>query len=207
MNNPLRFTDPSGLDPCSAANAVLSAAMGIACIAGSGGSGDGGGFVAALIDLGELAAEFFGFHPHPKFHGSLKQRPNTAPSKPTPRICGGTFTYTGVEADAAEGGAFDGGITEYDSIDGNSHGSLVEGWLGGEGPLVGVGKITSSTDKSIFNGVLGFFGAGISAGPLAGIQVGWVGGNGWSGLYAEGHVGFVGFGSGAYLRSSCKAGG
>ncbi len=100
-----------------------------------------------------------------------------------------------------------GGITEHDSIDGNSHGSLVEGWLGGEGPLVGVGKITTSTDKSIFNGVLGFFGAGISAGPLAGIQVGWAGGNGWSGLYVEGHVGLVGFGSGAYLRSSCKAGG
>lgn len=100
-----------------------------------------------------------------------------------------------------------GGITEHDSIDGNSHGSLAEGWLGGESPLVGVGKITSSADKSIFNSVLGFFGSGISAGLLAGIQVSWAGGSGWSGLYVEGHVGAAGFGSGAYLRSSCKAGG
>jgi hypothetical protein len=37
----------------------------------------------------------------------------------TPRICGGTFEFGGLEADVAEGGAFTGVIHEHDSIDGN----------------------------------------------------------------------------------------
>jgi hypothetical protein len=111
-----------------------------------------------------------------------------------------------VEGDAAAGGAFSGGIHEYDTVDGSSTGSLVEAWGGGEAGLVGAGKITSSSDKSIFQGILAFVGAGLSAGPLAGIQVGSAGGNGWGGLYIEGHVGPVALGIGVYVRSSCKAG-
>jgi uncharacterized membrane protein len=55
-------------------------------------------------------------------------------------------------------------------------------------------------------GVLTFFGVGLSAGPLAGLQVGAVGGSKWSGVYFEGHVGPVALGAGGYLSSSCKKG-
>jgi hypothetical protein len=102
---------------------------------------------------------------------------------------------------------FVGGIAEHDSVDGNSYGSLVEGWLGGEGPVLGGGKITTTSDKSAFNGVLTFVGLGASGGPLAGIQRGLVGGNGWMGGYVEGHVGPFAWDNGGYLRSFCKAGG
>jgi RHS repeat-associated protein len=124
-----------------------------------------------------------------------------------PRICGGTFSFAGVEGDAAEGGMFAGAIHEHDSVDGNSTGSLVEAWGGGEVGLLGAGKITSPNDKSLFQGGLGFLGAGINAGPLAGVQIGSAGGRGWGGLYAEGHFGHLAWGVGGYLRGSCKAGG
>jgi hypothetical protein len=129
------------------------------------------------------------------------------PQKRTPRICGGTFYFGGLEADAAEAGAFTGVIHEHDSIDGSLTGNLTEVWGGGEGVAAGGGKITSLGDNSIFQGLLGFVGVGASAGPLAGIQIGYAGGNGWGGLYVEGHLGHVAWGGGGYLRGSCKAGG
>jgi hypothetical protein len=55
--------------------------------------------------------------------------------KKTPLICGGTFGFGGLEADAVEGGAFAGGIVESDSQNGISGGSLVEAWLGERGRL------------------------------------------------------------------------
>ncbi len=131
--------------------------------------------------------------------------PKTAPKSPT--ICGGTFSFGGLEADAAEGGMFAGGIFEHDTVDGNMAGSLVEGWLGGEVLLGGLGKISSSADTSPFKGWFGFLGGGLSAGPLAAFQFGIAGSKGWGGLYVEGHLGHVAWGTGGYLRTSCKAGG
>ena len=125
----------------------------------------------------------------------------------TPKICGGTFSFGGMEADAAEAGAFTGVIYEHDSIDGNLVGNLTEVWGGGEVVAAGGGKITSPTSESVFQGLLGFVGASLSAGPLAGIQVGYAGGNGWGGLYVEGHLGQVAWGGGGYLRTSCNVGG
>lgn len=91
---------------------------------------------------------------------------------PTPKVCGGTFAFGGAEVDGAIGGGFTGVIHERDSVDGASTGQLTELWAGGEGPVVGGGKITTPHDKSPLSGLLGFVGVGISAGPLAGFQVG-----------------------------------
>ena len=71
---------------------------------------------------------------------------------------------------------------------------------------MGGGKITSPTDTGALQGFLGFVGVGISAGPLAGFQVGYVAGSGWGGLYIEAHAGPIAGGAGGYLRS-CKKGG
>jgi RHS repeat-associated protein len=131
----------------------------------------------------------------------------SAPSKLTlPQVCGGTFAFAGGEADGAVTGAFAGGIVEADSQEGITGGSLVEAWAGGEGPVIGAGKITSPSDRSVLQGFLGFTGVGLSAGPLAGLQIGYVAGKGWGGLYIEGHVGPIAVGTGGYL-SSCKKGG
>ena len=119
-------------------------------------------------------------------------------------LCGGTFGFGGLEADLAEGGAFAGGIWESDSKKGNTGGSLIEGWLGGEGPLIGAGKISSPSDTSVLQGFIGFVGVGISAGPLAGFQAGYVGGKGWGGLYLEGHGAIWAGGTGGYLRSCSR---
>jgi hypothetical protein len=59
----------------------------------------------------------------------------------TPKICGGTFEFAGMEADLAEGGAFTGVIHEHDSIDGNSVGNLTEGWGGGEAVAAGEARL------------------------------------------------------------------
>lgn len=141
------------------------------------------------------------------FSGIFRQVPGLAPNngKKTLWICGGTFGFGGLEGDAVEAGAFAGGIVESDSQNGISGASLVEAWLGGEGPVAGVGKITSPSDTSVLQGFLGFVGAGINAGPLAGLQVGYVAGKGWGGLYVEGHVGIWAAGTGGYLRS-CSGG-
>lgn len=130
-----------------------------------------------------------------------------APNNKPPNPCGGwswgTFGFGGLEADLGEGGAFSGGIWETNSVYGNSGGSLVEGWIGGEGPLAGVGKITSQSQTSVLQGWLGFVGVGINAGPLAGLQVGYVAGNGWGGLYIEGQAGIWAGGTGAYVAQPC----
>ncbi len=126
--------------------------------------------------------------------------------KKGPPICGGTFGFTGMELDLAEGGAFTGAIVENDSVDGWSAGTLNELWLGGEGPVAGVGKITSPQSPGIMQGWLGFVGGGINVGPLAGAQAGYAAGSGWGGLYVEGHLGPWALGTGGYLRTSCAAG-
>ncbi len=133
--------------------------------------------------------------------------PSTSTPNPDSQSCWGTFGYGGLEGDLVEGGGFAGGIWEDNSVYGNSGGSLVEGWIGGEGPVGGVGKITSPSDTSILQGWLGFVGGGINAGPLAGLQVGYAAGSGWGGLYVEGHVLAVAAGTGAYLSPTCNNGG
>jgi RHS repeat-associated protein len=227
LNNPLSLVDPSGLDPhCTGYTVTESSAS-----SDSGEPTDSGSCTAAGGSWGDFASG-----QTPSTSSSLNVQDNSAffdqawgmmgygggiassgdsysgPAAPsngpkTPSICGGTFSFAGVEADGAVGGGFSGAIHEHDSIDGNSNGSLVEAFGGGEGAAVGGGKITSSGDKSIFQGFIGFVGASISAGPLAGLQVGYVGGKGFSGLYVEGHLGPVAYGTGGYLRSSCKKGG
>jgi hypothetical protein len=71
-NNPLLYTDPSGLEshqiPCSPGSGADICTM--SNIDG------GGGFVAALVDIGELAAEFFGFGHHAKYTGAKGPRPS-----------------------------------------------------------------------------------------------------------------------------------
>jgi RHS repeat-associated protein len=131
---------------------------------------------------------------------------NGAKNKATKKspFCWGTFGFSGAEVDGVEGGGFAGAIVESNSATGYSAGSLVEGWIGGEGPVAGVGKITSSSDTSVLQGLLGFVGAGVNAGPLAGAQVGYAAGYGWGGLYIEGHLGTWALGTGAYLGTACN---
>lgn len=93
-------------------------------------------------------------------------------------------------------GAFHGGIIESDSKKGTQSGLLSEGWVGGEAAQLGIGKVTKPGEA--INGWFGFGGLGISAGPLAGCQVGIVVGNGWIGVYAEGHLTAGATGGGAY---------
>lgn len=121
-------------------------------------------------------------------------------------LCWGTFGFGGLEGDGGEGGAFAGGIVESNSSSGYSAGSLVEGWAGGEGPVAGIGKITTPSDSSPLQGVFGFSGVGVSAGPLAGAQVGGAMGDHWAGLYIEGHAGPWALGGGAYIGTDCSKG-
>lgn len=72
---------------------------------------------------------------------------------PTPLICGGgTFGFAGAELDLVEGGLFSGYIHEEVSVNGTSTGMLQEAWVGGEGPVVGVGKITTHNQTSRLQG-------------------------------------------------------
>jgi hypothetical protein len=116
-----------------------------------------------------------------------------------PQHCWGTFVFGGSELDVGTGGAFNGYINEYDNVEGNSVGHIYEAWVGGEGGVVGGGKITSA--GNVFGGWLGFAGVGLS-GVLAGFQIGIAtGGGGWGGLYIEGHIAGLGtWGTGGYLR-------
>ena len=120
-------------------------------------------------------------------------------------ICGaGAFAFGGYEADGAEAGAMTGGIVETDTDEGTSTGNITEAWGGGEVADLGGGKITGTANKGPLSGWFGFTGASISAGPLAGLQVGVVGSYGWAGVYIEGHVGPWARGAGGYLKSSCS---
>jgi len=200
LNNPLSYVDPLGLDH----NAYMVIGSCIYTYHVTNTTSVNGNTVAVSVDE-ELVGVFCGGSSSGvrAGGGGGSSAPNNA--KKTPLICGGTFGFGGLEADAVEGGAFAGGIVESDSQNGMSGGSLVEAWLGGEGPVAGVGKITSPSDTSVLHGFLGFVGAGINAGPLAGLQVGYVAGKGWGGLYVEGHVGVWAAGTGGYLRS-CSGG-
>ena len=60
----------------------------------------------------------------------------------------GTFGFAGAEVDAAEGGAFFGGIWGATHIGACRGDALQESWGGGEGPFAGVGKITSLSDTN-----------------------------------------------------------
>ena len=120
-------------------------------------------------------------------------------------LCTGSFTYGGIEADAAELGGFAGPIHEEGSS-GKSTGALNEVWVGGEGAVAGLGKITQKGDPTLLTGTFGFLGTSISAGPLAGAQAGVAGSRGWGGLYLEGHVGSWGFGGGGYISPGCGGG-
>ena len=217
LNNPPSLIDPSGLCEIRSSNVYDLQGNLLASHSEMTGGGIHGtmctpptsGCIWVMNASGdEWTGEQCGLSTVPSFSASSGTS-GPAPNNParTPSICGGTFSFAGVEADGAVGGGFSGAIHEHDSIDGNSNGSLVEAFGGGEGAAVGGGKITSSDDKSIFQGFIGFVGASISAGPLAGLQVGYVGGKGFSGLYVEGHLGPVAYGTGGYLRSSCKKGG
>jgi hypothetical protein len=72
------------------------------------------------------------------------------------------------------------------STQGLSSGSISEGWAGGEGGVVGGAYVQDSGTGKLSS--FGFVGIGISAGPLAGAQVGfYYAGSSDFGLYLEGH--------------------
>lgn len=160
------------------------------------------GFSGSLGGFGELGGG------HPSGGGGGGGGGGGAPSnpKPTPKICYGTFAFGGVEGDAGFGGVFSGEIVEVDNANGVSGGHLGEAWGEGEVLAAGAGKITAPTDTSPLQGLFGFVGLGISAGPLAGFQLGYAGAGSRGGFYLEAHAGPLAGGAGIYLRS-CKAGG
>lgn len=95
-----------------------------------------------------------------------------------------------------------GSIVDSD-LSGLDVGSLYEGALGGEGGVGGV-AITQSFRTGKVGG-FGFGGGSLSAGPLAGMQVGGLAGTGGFGLYYEFHRGpFAG--GGGFGFSDCGGG-
>lgn len=115
-------------------------------------------------------------------------------------LCGGgTFTFGGVEASIGVANTFTGYFHETDSQNGQSVGSLTEVG-GGEVVQGGVGAIGNSNGSW---SPLDYAGMGLD-GILVGLGVGVAAGNGWVGLYYEGHLGSGAAGGGAYLNTSCK---
>ena len=104
-----------------------------------------------------------------------------------PRPCFVGFEFQGTEVDAGETGGFVGNIWETYSDGGADFGSLLEFWMGGEGGQVGGALTNSAAGKGI--GGFTFAGIGLSAGPLAGGQIGLYAEKNGAGVYAEGHHG------------------
>ena len=116
--------------------------------------------------------------------------------QPTPTLpCVGSFSFAGREADVAEGSIFVGAIVD-STLNSLDIGPMYEGALGGEGGAVG-GAFTQSANAGTYGGFV-FAGGSLSAGPLAGVQVGVYMGPHDFGIYFEGHrgptAGGVGFG-------------
>ncbi|MDQ0250081.1 RHS repeat-associated protein [Sphingomonas kyeonggiensis] len=151
----------------------------------------------------------------PRPHGGAPSNPGPSgggkPNRPAPQnaaplICSaGAFQFRGQEVDAAVGGGLVGVITEEDTRDGTSVGVLTEGWLGGEALSGGGGLIVGTNGKAPSVSGFGFGGLSLSAGPLAGLQVGLIGNpfTGTLGIYVEGHLGTTAYGAGGYVQHSC----
>jgi len=110
---------------------------------------------------------------------------------------GGVFTFGGSQGKFH----FNGVIHEYDFKHGYSNGLLNEAWVG-KGLNTGLGKITSVDAPA--KGIFGFFGLDLDA-ILGGVQIGIAGnpmeGDGWTGVYIEGHSGKTAIGAGAYISN------
>ena len=122
------------------------------------------------------------------------------PSIHDPLPCITAFLFSGREGDATWGGGLAGTISDYNLSTGQiDFGTLGEGWAGGEGGVLG-----AAATHSLMTGQSGFFtfaGTGVSAGPLAGGQLGtYVERNG-SGVYVEGHGGLAAGGAGIGMTS------
>jgi RHS repeat-associated protein len=207
LNDPIAGKDPTGLEDDNGGDGASASDFCdiVLCIDGGGGGGGGGGDatqgpgIGSSLTTSNLATDENGniivdANGNPVV-GDITQAGSSTNvvsgsdivtisgwTVTIPQICGGTFAFGGGEADGAVSGAFAGGIVEIDSQEGVTGGSLVEAWAGGEGPVIGAGKITSPSDRSVTQGLLGFTGVGISAGPLAGLQIGYVAGKGWGGF-------------------------
>ena len=203
LDNPAGFVDPQGLDEYFIQDGCLWYSYTVTW-------SDNGNHVFDVFQTVVGCGPGYGTVPtadgpsNQQGNGGGTSNPSNKP--PAPKLRGGALEFAVAEADEAEAGAATGVIHENDSVSGNSVGQLTEAWLGGEGPLVGIGKITSLNDTSAIQGLFGFVGGGINVGLLAGFQVGIAGGEGWLGVYAEGHWGPVGVGSGTYRSSSCTEG-
>lgn len=117
-----------------------------------------------------------------------------------PTQCVGSFAFTGQEVDLGEASVFVGGLVE-STVPGLEVGSLYEGAVGGEGLVTGLAATQSASTGNTTTG-FGFFGGSISAGPLAGLQVGIIYSGNEFGVYYESHKGPYA-GGGGYAVSSC----
>jgi RHS repeat-associated protein len=118
---------------------------------------------------------------------------------PSDPICLGTFGFVGKDIDAVEFSAFGGAVVD-SSVPSIDVGSLSEVGFGGEGIVAGV-----ALTKSAVTGSYGYFyfgGGSISAGPLAGLQVGIIVSGSEAGVYYE-HHGALASGGAGYVLSSC----
>jgi RHS repeat-associated protein len=213
FNNPVSFVDPSGF--------VVSVCIEYEnddgdkesdCIASDPPPPRDAAPVTVTIDTPSLTLPPVGL-PEPRV--PKVQAPDTAQS-PTPYknprcaftggcippsdpLCLGSFAFAGIELDGAEVNGFGGAVVD-STVSGLDVGSLSELGLGGEGPVGGVAVTTSARTGVTSN--FGFFGGGISAGPLAGLQVGLIFSGDIFGAYFESHKGPFAGGSG-YALSSC----
>jgi hypothetical protein len=90
------------------------------------------------------------------------------------------------------------------TVPGLEVGSLYEGAIGGEGVVGGLAATQSASTGNTTTG-FGFFGGSISAGPLAGFQVGIIYSGNEFGVYYEKHKGPYATGGG-YAFASCGTG-